>query len=214
LKDRAVSGVGLMGGTFNPIHLGHLMAAEAVAELLDLQRVLFIPNKIPPHRGGASLASQEHRFVMCVLATASNPRFEVSRVELDRDTVSYTVDTVRLLREGGQAGALYFITGADTLMKYVWKDLDGLLGNLAALVVVTRPGFEEAALRARMEGLGLKNAAKIRIIEIPGMEISATDIRARVAQGRSIRYMVTDATADYIEKYGLYRGADGGQAIE
>lgn len=197
---------GLMGGTFNPIHLGHLHVAQEAMLALDLERVLLVPNRVPPHRtDDQTLIDAEHRLTMAQLAAASNPRVFVSRVELDRPTPSYTVDTVRLLREAAPRAELYFLTGADALMRYTWRDLDGLLGMLAAMVTVTRPGFELSLLERRLDSLELRNRGRVRSLEIPGYAVSSTEIRRRIAMGRPIHYMVTREVEDYITKYGLYK---------
>lgn len=196
---------GLMGGTFNPIHLGHLHVAQEVMLALGLDRVLLVPNRIPPHRSEENgLVDAEHRFAMAQLAAASNPRIFVSRVELDRPAPSFSVDTVEALRASDGGGELYFVTGADALMRYVWRDLDRLLSMLAAMVCVTRPGFDLALLKARLDSLGLAHRERVRSLEIPGYAVSSTEIRRRVAAGQPIRYMVTREVEDYIAKYGLY----------
>lgn len=194
---------GVLGGTFNPIHVGHLHAAQEAMLALDLSRVLFVPNRVPPHReAGPALLSGEHRRAMVELAVASNPRFFVSSVELDRTEPSYTVDTVEALQT---EGPLTFITGADALMRYVWRDLDRLLGMLEAMVAVTRPGYALDALTRRLDGLGLANRARIRTLEIAEYAVSSTEIRTRVAKDVPIRYLVTREVEDYIAKFGLYK---------
>jgi nicotinate-nucleotide adenylyltransferase len=196
---------GLLGGTFNPIHLGHLHVAQEALVALDLERVLFIPNRVPPHRAsGPELVHETHRFAMVGLAVASNPRFFASRVDISREGPSYTVDTVETLRRESPDAELYFLTGADALMRYVWKDLDRLLGMLTAMVAVTRPGFALAALTARLDGLDLQNRDRVRTREIAGYALSSTEIRERLARGVPVHYMVPREVEDYIEKFGLY----------
>ena len=176
---------------------------------LGLERVLFIPNRVPPHRGAAeNLADEEHRCAMVELAVASNPQFFLSRIELAREGPSYSVDTVEALQSGAPRAELYFIAGADALMKYVWKDLDRLLGMLASMVVVTRPGFDLEQLRARLDGLRLANRDRVRLMEIAGYALSSTTIRERAAQGASLRYMVPREVEDYMAKFGLYKIGD------
>lgn len=196
---------GLFGGTFNPIHIGHLHIAQEALLALGLDRVVFIPNRLPPHRGAeAILADAEHRAVMTEIATADHPQFFVSRIELLRAEPSYTVDTVRTLREQVPHAELIFITGADAVLRYVWKDFDTMLGMLETLVAVTRPGFDLAALDRKIDGLNLTNRSRIQTLEISGYAVSSTEIRARLAQGRPVRYMLTREVEAYIRKFSLY----------
>lgn len=194
-----------MGGTFNPIHVGHLIIAQEVMAARGLDEVLFIPNRVPPHRRHEpGLASEEDRWMMVSLATAGNPRFRASRLELDRDRVSYTVDTVRdLVREDPQRG-LVFITGSDALIRYVWKELDALLGMLESLVACSRPGFPVEALAERLDGLGLAHRARVEVQEVPLVDVSSTLVRERLARGGSIRYLVPEVVEQYIQKQRLY----------
>lgn len=197
-----------MGGTFNPIHNGHLIMAQEALWQRSLDRVLFVPNRLPPHRTRESdLADAEHRYVMVCLATGADPRFHVSRLELDRPAPSYSVDTVAALREREPDAHLFFITGADALMKYRWKDLDRLLDLLEGLLVMSRPGFPEADLRRRVADLGLVNGHRIDLVVAPAIDISATRIRDRLASGCPVRYMVPEAVERYIQKYDLYPAA-------
>lgn len=194
-----------MGGTFNPIHLGHLHVAQEAMLALELDRVLLVPNRVPPHRSEENgLADAEHRFAMAQLAAASNRRIFVSRVELDRPAPSYSVDTVDALHRVATESELYFLTGADALMRYTWRDLDRLLSMLAAMVCVTRPGFDLALLERRLDSLDLVHRGRVRSLEIPGYAVSSTEIRRRVAAKLPIRYQVTREVEDYIAKYGLY----------
>lgn len=194
-----------MGGTFNPIHLGHLHVAQEVMLALALDRVLLMPNRVPPHRSEENaLANAEHRFAMAQLAAASNPHLFVSRVELDLPTPSYSVDTVEALQASTGGAELYFVTGADALMRYVWRDLDRLLSMLAGMICVTRPGFDLALLERKLDSMGLAHRERVRSLEIPGYAVSSTEIRRRVAARQPIRYMVTREVEDYISKYGLY----------
>lgn len=187
-----------MGGTFDPIHAGHLVAASEVAALYELDEVVFVPAGRPWQKAGRELAPAEHRYLMTVLATASNPRFTVSRAELDRPGESYTVDTLRqLAAERGPGTALHFITGADAMAHLLsWRDTDELF-SLAHFIGVTRPGHALSAA-----GLPPGSGS---LLDIPAMAISSTDIRERVASGRPIRYLVPDGVVQYISKHGLYR---------
>jgi nicotinate-nucleotide adenylyltransferase len=203
---------GVFGGTFNPVHLAHLCLAEAAREALGLSRVCFVPAAVPPlkHRG---LAAASERLEMVRLATASNAAFEALDLELERPGPSYSVDTLRELQ--GRA-PLWFLIGSDALRELdLWHRPDELLG-LASLGVVCRPGSEGPLLELLPErfrgqfregerGLEHESGREVRAIPFSALEISASEIRARRASGRSIRYLVPDAVLDYIEKHGLYR---------
>jgi nicotinate-nucleotide adenylyltransferase len=193
-----VTKIGLMGGTFDPIHHGHLLAAEEARHAFDLDRVLFIPAGSPWQKDDKTVTPGEQRFEMTKLATADNPAFDVSRVELDREGPTYTIDTLRTMREHQPDGELFFITGADAISQILtWKDPSEVL-ELATFVAVTRPGHNLDDLRSA-------NADdRIVVLEIPALAISSTDIRSRVSEGRPIRYLVPDAVARYIADHGLY----------
>jgi nicotinate-nucleotide adenylyltransferase len=188
--------IGIMGGTFDPIHHGHLVAASEVAGRFDLDEVVFVPTGEPYQKGPVSPA--EDRYLMTVIATASNPRFHVSRADIDRDGPTYTVDTLRDLRAVyGPSAELFFITGADALERILsWKDAHEIF-SLAHLVGVTRPGFEltDDHLPDR----------SVSLVEVPAMAISSTDCRSRVGAGKPVWYLVPDGVVQYIAKRGLYR---------
>ncbi len=195
----ATSGpVGVMGGTFDPIHLGHLAAASEVAHRLGLAEVVFVPAGRPWQKSGRPISPGDDRWAMTVLATAADPRFTVSRVDLDRPGPTYTVDTLRDLRAHyGPDRPLFFITGADALGQFrTWRDPDEVLA-LAHLVGVSRPGHP-------LPPPGLAEQS-VSLIEVPALAISSSDIRARVADGRPVRYLVPDGVDHYIGKTGLYR---------
>jgi len=195
-----------MGGTFNPIHHGHLIAAQEVLVRQKLDRVLFVPNRLPPHRTDTGhLADAEHRYAMLALALTSNLRFFPERLELDRPGPSYTVDTVCALADAHPDWELTLIAGADSLARYVWKNLDELLGRLAAFVAVTRPPTNLDSLRPHLASLGLKHADRVEPMVMPAIDISSTQVRDRIAAGLPICYLVPDLVAQYIEKYRLYR---------
>ena len=185
-----------MGGTFDPIHHGHLVAASEVQARFDLDEVMFVPTGQPYEKGRVSPA--EDRYLMTVVATASNPRFHVSRADIDRDGPTYTVDTLRDMRAVyGQSAELYFITGADALARIMsWRDALTMLG-LAHFIGVTRPGFE-----LTNEHLP---ADSVTLVEVPAMAISSSDCRNRVAAGLPVWYLVPDGVVQYINKRGLYR---------
>jgi nicotinate-nucleotide adenylyltransferase len=189
--------VGIMGGTFDPIHHGHLVAANEVADRFALDEVVFVPSGQPWQKGSAA-SPAEDRYLMTVIATASNPRFHVSRVDIDRRGPTYTVDTLRDLRRVyGDQTELFFITGADALDKILsWKDADELF-ELAHFVGVTRPGFTLSGAHLPAEAVSL--------VQVPAMAISSTDCRARVAVGKPIWYLVPDGVVQYITKRDLYR---------
>lgn len=194
--------MGILGGTFNPIHNGHLFLAQEALTALGLERMLLVPNFAPPHRSD-HIVSGHHRYLMVCLAASSRPDFVASPVELDRGQVSYSVDTVATLRE--QYPRLTFVTGADALLRYPWKDLDRLLGMLEHFVVATRPGADLEELARHLDGLGLQHRDVIRPLAMPALEISSTDIRRRVAEGRPIGFLVPRLVEDYVRKHGLYQ---------
>ena len=188
--------IGIMGGTFDPIHHGHLVAASEVQSRFDLDEVVFVPTGQPWQKGTVSPA--EDRYLMTVIATASNPRFHVSRADVDRDGPTYTIDTLRDLNAVyGPDTDLFFITGADALERILsWKDALEML-SLAHFVGVTRPGFELSAAHLP--------ADTVTLVEVPAMAISSSDCRARVFLGKPVWYLVPDGVVQYIAKRGLYR---------
>jgi nicotinate-nucleotide adenylyltransferase len=184
-----------MGGTFDPIHHGHLVAASEVAAKFALDEVVFVPTGQPWQKSNKEVSKPEHRYLMTVIATASNPRFTVSRVDVDRPGPTYTIDTLRDLRDQRPDADLFFITGADALAQILsWKDVDELW-SLAHFVGVTRPGHE-------LHNLGRDE--DVSLLEVPAMAISSTDCRNRVNEGNPVWYLVPDGVVQYIAKYGLY----------
>ncbi|SMB92851.1 nicotinate-nucleotide adenylyltransferase [Thermanaeromonas toyohensis ToBE] len=198
--------VGLMGGTFDPIHYGHLVTAEAARCEFNLDKVIFIPSGQPPHKKDYEVTSAEHRYRMTVLATASNPYFEVSRIEIDRPGLSYTVDTVSEYRRlWGPEPEIYFITGADAILEILhWKDVDILLTR-CHFIAATRPGFPLARLEEVKPRLPQDAEQRIHLLEVPALAISSTDIRRRVREGKSIKYLLPEPVEEYIREQGLYR---------
>ncbi|BDZ46576.1 putative nicotinate-nucleotide adenylyltransferase [Naasia aerilata] len=187
--------IGVMGGTFDPIHHGHLVAASEVAQSFQLDEVIFVPTGQPWQKRGVSPA--EHRYLMTVIATASNPRFTVSRVDIDRGGPTYTIDTLRDIREERQDSDLFFITGADAVKQiFSWKDVDELW-DLAHFVAVSRPGHA-VSLRDLPE-------RDVSWLEVPALAISSTDCRSRVNRGHPVWYLVPDGVVQYISKHDLYR---------
>jgi nicotinate-nucleotide adenylyltransferase len=187
--------VGVMGGTFDPIHHGHLVAASEVAQSFGLDEVVFVPTGVPWQKGPVSPA--EHRYLMTVIATASNPQFTVSRVDIDRPGPTYTIDTLRDLKEERPEDELYFISGADAIAQILtWRDADQLW-KLAHFVAVSRPGHE-------LSVTGLPKG-DVSLLEVPALAISSTDCRSRVSRGFPVWYLVPDGVVQYISKHHLYR---------
>jgi nicotinate-nucleotide adenylyltransferase len=190
--------LGVMGGTFDPIHHGHLVAASEVAHIFSLDEVVFVPTGQPWQKQNKKVSASEDRYLMTVIATASNPGFSVSRLDIDRPGPTYTIDTLRDLRtERGDDADYFFITGADALSRMLsWQDVDELF-TLAHFVGCTRPGH-------RLTGHGLPED-KVSLVEIPALAISSTGCRQRVAEGQPIWYLVPDGIVQYIAKRKLYR---------
>jgi nicotinate-nucleotide adenylyltransferase len=189
-----------MGGTFDPIHHGHLVAASEVAGLFGLDEVVFVPTGQPWQKTERAVSPAEDRYLMTVIATASNPRFSVSRVDIDRGGPTYTVDTLADLGAQRPDAELFFITGADALSQILsWRDSDRFF-DMAHFVGVTRPGFTL--------GDGHLPEGAVSLVEVPALAISSTDCRDRVVRGRPVWYLVPDGVVQYIEKRGLYRDGD------
>ncbi|TGN78219.1 nicotinate-nucleotide adenylyltransferase [Streptomyces bauhiniae] len=190
--------LGVMGGTFDPIHHGHLVAASEVAARFQLDEVVFVPTGQPWQKSHRAVSPAEDRYLMTVIATAENPQFSVSRIDIDRGGPTYTVDTLRDLRALNPDTDLFFITGADALAQLLtWRDSEELF-SLAHFVGVTRPGHQ-------LTDAGLP-AGGVSLVEVPALAISSTECRARVAKGDPIWYMVPDGVVRYIDKRELYRG--------
>lgn len=191
--------VGVMGGTFDPIHHGHLVAASEAAHRFGLDEVVFVPTGEPWQKAGRKISPAEDRYLMTVIATAANPRFTVSRADIDRAGPTYTIDTLRDLRGDYPDADLYFITGADALSSIMsWHDWEDMFA-LAEFVGVTRPGYEltEDMLPADVQ-------ERVHLLDIPAMAISSTDCRERAAAGRPVWYLVPDGVVQYIAKHRLY----------
>jgi nicotinate-nucleotide adenylyltransferase len=190
-----------MGGTFDPVHHGHLCAASEVRALFDLDEVVFVPTGQPWQKADRAVTSAEDRYLMTVIATAHNPHFSVSRIDIERAGPTYTVDTLRQLREefGGDS-ELYFMTGSDALAQILtWRSPDELF-ELAHFVGVNRPGYEPVDVARFPPGA-------VTLVEVPALAISSSACRDRVAHGRPIRYLVPDGVVSYIDKRALYRAA-------
>ena len=197
--------LGVMGGTFDPIHHGHLVAASEVAGEFDLDEVVFVPTGHPWQKVAGAVSPAEHRYLMTVIATASNPRFTVSRVDIERNGPTFTVDTLRDLKRQRPEADLFFITGADVMAEILtWKGAEELW-QLAHFVGVTRPGHDLAAP---------VGSSGVNLLEVPAMAISSTDCRARVAEHKPVWYLVPDGVVQYINKYGLYLGPEDGTTTD
>lgn len=189
--------VGVMGGTFDPIHHGHLVAASEVAQQFELDEVVFVPTGQPWMK--TAVTDSEHRYLMTVIATSSNPRFTVSRVDIDREGPTYTIDTLRDIRASRPDADLFFISGADAVAQILeWKDVDEVW-TLAHFVAVSRPGH-----RLTVRGLPKRGVSSL---EVPALAISSTDCRSRVSRGFPVWYLVPDGVVQYIAKHHLYRSA-------
>jgi nicotinate-nucleotide adenylyltransferase len=197
VADAAVLKIGVMGGTFDPIHHGHLVAASEVASLFDLDEVIFVPTGEPWQKSARVVSPPEHRYLMTVIATASNPRFWVSRVDIDRAGPTYTIDTISDIAALHPGAELFFITGADALSQILsWKNPEGAL-KLAHFVGVTRPGYDLSSDHLPTDA--------VTLLDVPAMAISSSGCRERVADGRPVWYLVPDGVVQYINKHHLYR---------
>lgn len=200
--------LGIMGGSFDPIHMGHLVCAEQVCESLSLDAVVFMPAGQPWMKSGRILADAEDRLAMARIATKDNPKFDVSRLELDREGLTYTVDTLRAMRSHFPDNVeLHFIMGADAVRTvHMWHQADQLSG-LATLVAVTRPGYDLADACAEY---GRVHGTELRVVpvQVTPVDVSSTDLREKAAAGASVRYLVPQVVADYMAARGLYREAE------
>lgn len=198
--------VAILGGTFDPIHLGHLAVAQGVLHETGVERVVFLPNAQPPHKRGQHVTPAAHRAAMVRLAIAGNPAFAFSDLELRREGPSYTIETVRTLRAQEPGWEATFVIGMDSLLEIrTWREYEALLTQ-TDWVVVTRPGSDPARGQQVLAELGPSLTARIRLLEIPGVAVSSTDLRRRASAGYPLRYLVPDAVAAYIEEHHLYSG--------
>ncbi|HOM44109.1 MAG TPA: nicotinate-nucleotide adenylyltransferase [Bacillota bacterium] len=204
--DNGQSRIGIMGGTFDPIHYGHLAAAEAARIEFGLCKVIFMPVGNPPHKQSQAISDAEHRYRMTALATSSNSGFEVSRLEVDKAGITYTFDTMKELRNiYGEAPAIYFITGADAVLELLtWYKLGELL-TLCKFIAVTRPGFDICKLEQKIAEITSKYDGEIICLEVPLLEISSTDIRERIRNGKPVKYLLPEEVEAYIHRNGLYK---------
>lgn len=189
--------IGILGGTFDPIHFGHLIAAEHVRDQLELHQVWFLPAFVPPHKHGKTVSRATHRLNMVERAVANHPQFRVSKVEFEREGNSYTVDTMTILRERFPQHEFFFIIGADMVQDLPrWHRIDQLI-NMVQFVGLDRPGYERPELANNI-------ARRVRFVTMPLVDITSTNIRKRRASGRSVRYLVPDSVREYMEEHRLY----------
>ena len=192
--------IGLMGGTFDPIHYGHLVTAEAACSHFDLDKVIFVPSGAPPHKSEQKVSPAVDRYLMTVMATVTNPLFEVSSFEMDKEGLSYTIDTVRHFKSIMGDCEIYFITGADAIFEiYGWKDSKELL-KMCDFIAATRPGYKFFGV----DQVFKEDIDKLHFFEVPALSISSTDIRKRVKENRPIKYLLPDSVATFINKAKLY----------
>lgn len=198
--------IAIMGGTFDPIHYGHLMTAEAVRKEFDIEKVIFVPSGNPPHKGNKEVLDVEFRYVMTELATLGNDKFDISAIEARREGISYTVDTIEEIRKHCSADTkIYFIIGADAVENILtWKNAKKLL-NLCEFIAVTRPGYDKKKLLEHITNIKSEYKVNILFLQIPELAISSTDIRQRIQDNKSISYLLPEAVEKYIYKYGLYK---------
>lgn len=197
--------IAIMGGTFDPIHYGHLVTAEAVMHEYQIDQVLFIPSGQPPHKTDSQVTSAEHRYLMTLLATETNPRFFSSRIEIDRKGYTYTIDTIRELKGIYPDSEIYFITGADAFSNILsWKNPEQLLSS-CHFVAATRPGYSRQKAAPQIEAVMEKHVDTLHYLEVPALSISSSEIRNRVCEGRPIKYLLPETVENYIYKHGLYQ---------
>ena len=201
--------IGLMGGTFDPIHYGHLVIAEVARAEFGLERVVWVPAGDPPHKKDYSVSPQEHRYAMVVLATASNPHFEVSRMELEREGLSYSLDTIRSFGRQYPEHEVFFITGADAILEILTWYRHHEVVQSCRFLAVTRPGYDLTRLNTLLPPEYLP---RISVITAPGVHLSSTEVRDRTREGAPIRYLVPEPVEAYLSKHGLYRDEGSGQA--
>ncbi|MBN1298194.1 MAG: nicotinate-nucleotide adenylyltransferase [Actinobacteria bacterium] len=202
-----------MGGTFNPIHFGHLVTAEEALQQFELDKVIFIPTGSPPHKTSGILASPEDRYLMSVIATASNPDFFVSRIEIDRQRTSYTIDTLKELKNiFGNRATLYFITGADAILEILTWKASGEIMQYCRFIAATRPGYDikkiedlKEKILSNYDFINSGDRQHIYLMEIPALAISSTDIRRRIKENSPIKYLLPESVCNYLLKHGLYK---------
>lgn len=198
--------IGISGGTFDPIHHGHLIVAEEVRQKFELDRMLFIPVGLPPHKDNLTVTPAEHRFNMVNEAVSTNPHFEASRIEIDRKGYTYTIDTLTLLKSVyGDDTQIFFMVGADVVKDLLtWKDFRKVF-SICTFIAAFRPGADRSEYNKEINDLRSEYRAKIEEVQIPLIEISSTAIRQKVKEGKSVKYLIPDGVEKYIMKNGLYK---------
>ncbi len=205
---QAITKLGIYGGTFDPIHFGHLVVAEYVREACQLDQVIFVPSARPPHKDLEEVLDSYYRYAMVELAIEDNPHFTVSSLEIDRKGMSYTVETISAYQQKFPGVEIYFILGVDALLLMnTWKDVDHL-AEICRFVVVTRPGYQLNRGDERFQGVPALMWEKMVVVSIPGHSISSSDVRKRIALGKTIRYLVPAVVEKYIEEHNLYRNEE------
>jgi nicotinate-nucleotide adenylyltransferase len=203
-RGDSMKSIGIMGGTFNPIHIGHLIAAEEVSDKMNLDKVIFIPVGNPPHKEDKIIADSKHRLEMVKLATKNNSKFFVSEIEINRDGITFTYDTLIELHKIYKETKIYFIIGFDTLKDIdTWKRIDDVC-KLCSFIVVNRNNISKE-MSNEIEKKKGKYKCDIHVVDIPNIEVSSTNIRERISLKRSIKYIVTEKVSEYIYNIGLYR---------
>ncbi|MDR3541746.1 MAG: nicotinate-nucleotide adenylyltransferase [Desulfosporosinus sp.] len=199
-----VNRLGIMGGTFDPIHYGHLVAAEMARGEFNLSKVLFIPSGTPPHKVNRDVSAANLRYEMVELAIQDNPAFDLSALEIERIGLSYTVETLRVLRRAWPEYELYFITGTDALLEiFSWRDAEEIL-TMIQFIGAARPGFDASDFLLKVQQEHPETQGRIHYLEVPALAISSTDIRARVRNGQPIRYLLPELVRLFLQKHGLY----------
>ncbi len=204
-KGKKIKRLALMGGTFDPIHYGHMVTAEAARSQFNLDKVIFVPTGYPPHKRNKNITNSKHRFLMTVLAVTTNPYFEASRFEVEKSIYSYTIDTVKYFVDlYGSQVKLYFITGADAVMEILtWKSVKELTKH-CNFIAATRPGYDLEQLDLTLHKLPKESRNSFEKFEVPALAISSTDIRNRVKNNKPIKYLVPETVEYYIYKNNLY----------
>jgi len=204
-SNKTLKKVGIMGGTFDPIHFGHLVIAEQIRCEYNLEKIIFVPAGIPPHKTYLNVSDSKHRYFMTLLATITNPYFEVSKIEIENNEISYTINTMKKLKDMVHKDTeLFFITGADAICDLdTWKDVAGLL-SLSSFIAATRPGLDSAYVGRKINELQEKYNTTIRRVSVPALAISSTDIRNKVKDKQSIKYLLPESVEYYILKHKLY----------
>lgn len=204
-EEHTLKKYGIMGGTFDPIHHGHLVIANEVLSLFELDKIIFIPTGMPPHKIVKGLTSPYHRYMMTQFATMTNPDFDVSDIETKKSTMSYTIDTLRELISGREGDKFYFITGTDAVLDLPsWKNTEEIL-SLCTFIAVNRPGYVVEGLADKIKSITDKYGGEIFITKAPQLHISSTDIRNRIASNRPVKYLLPEMVEQYILKNGLYK---------